>query len=125
MWKSRQWFLNGDGWQQLVSCTQMGRALVTGIQEGAGHRWSEWKRDGSVRKQFDELNLRWMRVALLRDSLSSCGDSKWYLLLSFSKNTEICARTSDSMHVQAWQLPDHQLQIQDWDRHPSAAASAF
>lgn len=68
MWKSREWFLNGDGWQQLVSYAQTGRALVTGILEGGGHRWSEWRVDGRERKWFDEQNLsrmmdrRWMRV---------------------------------------------------------------
>lgn len=57
MWKSRQWFLNGDGWHQLAAYTQMGRVLVTGIQEGGGHRWIGWRKDGRVRNLSDKLNL--------------------------------------------------------------------
>lgn len=54
MWKSRQWFLNGDRWKQLGSYVQMGRALVTGVLEEGGLRWSKWRRG---RKQFDEQNM--------------------------------------------------------------------
>lgn len=41
------------------------------------------------------------------------------LLLAFSEYTAMRAQTTDCVHVQAWQLPDSQLQMQDWDRHPS------
>lgn len=41
----------------------------------------------------------------------SFSNSKRYLLLAFSKDTAMCARTTDSVHVQAWQLPNSQLQM--------------
>lgn len=47
------------------------------------------------------------------------------LLLAFSEYTAMRAQTTDCMHVQAWQLPDSQLQMQDWDRHPSPTVSTF
>lgn len=37
----------------MVSYAQMGRALVTGILEERGHRWSEWRRDGREGEQLD------------------------------------------------------------------------
>lgn len=45
MWKSRRWFLNGDGWQS-VSYAPMERALVTGALEEGVLRSSESKREG-------------------------------------------------------------------------------
>lgn len=49
---------------------------------------------------------------------------RWYLLLAFSKDVAMCARTRDPGHVQARQLPDYQLQMQDWDRHPPPTVPA-
>lgn len=67
----------------MVSYAQMGRALVTGIQEVGGHRWSGAKkkkeRGGSLRKQSDKLNLgrkmdRWMR-GWLKDEVGAYQES--------------------------------------------------
>lgn len=37
--------------------------------------------------------------------------------VSFSEDIAVCARTRDSVHKQALQLPDYQLQMDDWDRY--------
>lgn len=48
-----------------------------------------------------------------------CVESRRCLLLAFSQDTAMCAGTRDCVHVHARQLPDYQLQMHDWDRHPS------
>lgn len=49
MWKSRQWFLNDDGWWQLDSCA--GRVLVTKVSGEEGVTRNARQSNGGYRKR--------------------------------------------------------------------------